>query len=467
MLTFKKVILLMIFLTICNPNNLICNDNDCVIQELRVSDNGRFLQFENGEPFFWLGDTGWLLFKKLDRTEAELYFEDRKNKGFNVIQAMVIHDIRNTSNVYGDFAVSHQNVAMPVVTDGRSFENPDEYDYWDHVDFIIDKAGEKGIFMALVPIWGSNVRGGHVTQDQAKIYATFLAERYKDKSNIIWLNGGDVRGSDNTEVWKTLGKTLSEIDTKHLITFHPFGRTMSSEWFHNEAWLDFNMFQSGHRSYEQDDTERGYGPDSWRYVLEDYMKDPIKPTIDGEPSYEHIPVGLHDRGQEKWTEDDARRYAYWSVFAGAFGHTYGHGSVMQFYTPGDADRNFGVNISWKEALDSSGDHKYIHLKNLILSKPFLERVPDQSLIAGQNGSKYDYVIATRGQTYALIYTYTGRAFDVVMGKISGSEVKASWFNPNNGETTFIGHFENSATLHFDPPGDEKPGNDWVLILDRN
>ena len=232
---------------------------------------------------------------------------------------MLIHDIRNSSNVFVDSAVANLDVAMPLVTIGYSFENPVEYDFWDHADFIINKAAEKEIYIALVPpIWGSIVRGGYVTQDQAKVCAAFLVERYKDKPNIIWLNGGDVRDSDNTEVWKTLGETINEIDTKHLITFHPFGRTMSSEWFHNEAWLDFNMFQSGHRSYEQDDTKRGYSPDNWRYVEEDYIKDPDRPTIDGEPSYKHIPVRLHDRGQEKWTQHDARRYAYWSVFAGAF-----------------------------------------------------------------------------------------------------------------------------------------------------
>lgn len=79
--------------------------------------------------------------------------------------------------------------------------------------------------------------------------------------------------------------------------------------------------------------------------------------------------------------------------------------------------------------------------------------------------KYGYVVATRGKSYALFYTYTGREFDVVMGKISGKEIEAKWFNPENGGVTSIGRFENSATRHFDPPGQERPGNDWVLILE--
>ena len=102
----------------------------------------------------------------------------------------------------------------------------------------------------LVPVWGGNIK--HVSVEQAKVYATFLANRYKNKSNIIWLNGGDIKGADALEKWNAIGNTIRAIDKNHLITFHPRGRNSSSAWFHNEKWMDFNMFQSGHRSYAQD-----------------------------------------------------------------------------------------------------------------------------------------------------------------------------------------------------------------------
>ena len=121
--------------------------------------------------------------------------------------------------------------------------------------------------------------------------------------------------------------------------YHPFGRTSSSLWFHQEKWLDFNMFQSGHRRYDQaslnswDDNagkETFFGEDNWRYVERDRQAQPAKPTLDGEPSYEQIPQGLHDPSQPFWQDCDVRRYAYWSVFAGSAGHTYGSNAVMQF-----------------------------------------------------------------------------------------------------------------------------------------
>lgn len=434
------------------------------LPRLMVSENNRFLMKETGKPFFWLGDTGWLLFSKLDRKEAEKYLDDRVEKGFKVIQVMVIHEL-GVVNVYGDSALIGGNISQPKVTDGNSFENQEAYDFWDHVDYIVQLAENRGLYMALVPVWGSNVRQGKVSKEQAGIYAVWLAKRFADKSNIIWLNGGDTRGDLNSDIWEMFGRQIRNHAPNHLITFHPFGRTKSSMWFHDADWLDFNMFQSGHRRYDQDDTELAYGQDNWKYVRDDYSLKPIKPTLDGEPSYEGIPQGLHDPSQPYWNADDLRRYAYWSVFAGSCGFTYGHNAIMQMHKPNDEHPAYGVGEYWTEALDAMGAQQMIHLKNLILSKPFFDRIPDQSILASEMGERYDYQVATRGMDYAFIYTYNGGDIQVKMGVIQGLEVAASWFNPRKGELTSIGAYENAGIWVFDPPGEIEDGNDWVLVLE--
>jgi len=455
-----------IFITFLFIANVIQGQNT-PIGKLKISGNNRFLTTENGDPFFWLGDTGWLLFVKTNREEAEKYLEDRRRKGFNVIQVMVVHNVKAAVNVYGDSALIGKNVAMPKVTQGNSFSDSTQYDFWDHMDYIIDIAAKKGIYMALVPVWGTNVKNGWVSREQAKAYATFLAKRYKDKKNIIWLNGGDTKGSDSTETWRIIGNTLRTIDPNHLITFHPFGRHTSSLWFHNEPWLDFNMFQSGHRDYLQD-TAKGelhYGPDNWKFINHDFALKPVKPTLDGEPSYEKIPHGLHDTLQTYWTENDVRRSAYWSVFAGGCGFTYGDNAVMQFYKPTDKKSAYGAKNYWYEAINDPGAAQMFYLKSLIISGSYFERIADQSLIADQ-GIRYNYQVATRGKDYAFIYTYNARTIKVNMGKIEGVEVKASWYNPRNGSLIHIGDFENKGTTEFNPPGEKQEGNDWVLILDK-
>lgn len=430
---------------------------------LKVSENGRFLMTEDGDPFFWLADTGWLLFSKLTREEAGQYLDDRLEKGYNTIQVMVVHSLK-VSNVYGDSALINQDISQPAVTEGSDFSDSTAYDFWDHMDYVIDLAEEKGLYMALVPVWGTNVKEGKVSYDQADNFSSWLAKRYAGKSNIIWLNGGDTMGSDSTATWNVMGENIHVYAPNHLQTFHPFGRKQSSLWFHDKDWLDFNMVQSGHRRYDQDDTENGFGQDNYKYIDIDYALTPAKPTLDGEPSYEGIPQGLHDFTQPLWTDADLRRYGYWSVFAGGFGFTYGSNAVMQFHKPGDSDPAYGVKIYWDEALDLPGAVQMVYLKNLILSQSYFDRIPDQSLIAAGQGEKYDYLVATKGEDYAFVYTYNGRNMEIALGKIKGEQIKASWFNPRSGEKSEIGTFDNAGSLSFDPPGEVEDGNDWVLVL---
>jgi len=439
---------------------------DAQLQQLKVSANKRFFQTANGKPFFWLGDTGWLLFIKCNREEAIKYLDNRKEKGFNVIQVMVVHDLNQGVNAYGDSSLHNKDVSKPFTTAGNSFDNATEYDFWDHVDFVINEAEKRGIYMALVPIWGGNIK--RVNEEQAKAYATFLANRYKNKSNIIWLNGGDIRGSEGLKQWQMIGKTIRSIDKNHLIGFHPRGRFSSSEWFHNEAWLDFNMFQSGHKRYDQDtvSTEKlHYGEDNWKYVEYDYKLKPTKPTLDGEPSYEGIPQGLHDSAEVRWKAEDVRRYAYWDVFAGGAGYTYGDNAVMQFHRKGNKDNSFGVTENWEDEINAPGAGQMKYVKELMLSKSYFDRVPDQSLVM-DNGEKYERVIATRGTGYALFYVYTGRDFTVAMSKLNFKPAKAKWYSPVDGQVLPVTDYKYAATKTFDPPGEKANGNDWVLILEK-
>ena len=435
---------------------------------LKVSANKRFFVTTDNKPFFWLGDTGWLLFMKCKREEAIQYLDDRKEKGFNVIQVMVVHDINLGVNAYGDSALCNKNVALPNTTPGNSFSNEAEYDFWDNVDYVIDEAAKRGMYMALVPVWGGNIK--NISVAQATTFATFLANRYKNKTNIIWLNGGDIKGSDALDKWNAIGNTINAIDKSHLITFHPRGRNSSSAWFHNEPWLDFNMFQSGHKSYAQDTSSNEtlhYGEDNWRYVNDDYILKPTKPTLDGEPSYEDIPYGLHDSTQPYWKDFEIRRYAYWGVFAGGCGFTYGNNEVMQFYNPEHRDKgtSFFPKISWQEGLKTPGASQMQYLKELMLSKSYLDRVPDQSLVK-DNGEKYNRVLATRGKSYAMFYIYNARAFKVAMTKLNFKASKASWFSPFDSQVIPIKEYKYAAEKTFDPPGEKKNGNDWVLILEK-
>ncbi len=431
--------------------------------KLKVSENHRFLQFDNGRPFFWQGETAWLLPERLDRAEASYYLQRCREAGYNMVQIQVMDGVPSY-NIYGQMSL----------VDGFNFDGINKkgvYGYWDHLDYIIDKAAENGIYVGMVCIWGSMIKAEKINAQQAKAYGRFLADRYKDKPNIIWIMGGDIQGDIHTEVWDALANAIKGIDKNHLMTYHPRGRYTSARWFNNRNWLDFNMFQSGHRRYGQRMGNKEYSipdnteEDNWMYVDSTWKYKPIKPVLDDEPIYEDIPQGLHDADEPHWLASDVRRYAYWSVFAGSFGHTYGHNAIMQFLKPGypTSYGDAGDVKTWYQALRDPGFNQMKYLKNLILSFPYFDRVPDQSIIV-DNGTKYDRLIATRGNDYMLVYNYTGRPMKLDMRKISGKKKNVWTYNTKNGILTYVGEYDNRVQTFSIDSKSQDGSTDFVLIV---
>ena len=425
--------------------------------DLKVADNGLYLQHSDGTPFFWLGDTGWLLPQRLDRDEAQHSLEQTAREGYNVVQVQVLNGVPSF-NRYG--AMSN-----PDGWNLAAASKPGEYGYWEHMDHIVDTAGRNGIYVGMVCIWGGLVKGGLLSEEQAREYGRFLANRYKDRPNIIWIIGGDIQGDVKTEVWDALARSIKANDPGHLMTFHPRGRTTSARWFADRDWLDFHMFQSGHRRYGQrmgnkdypipDNTEE----DSWMYVDSVRKHLPVKPVLDGEPSYENIPQGLHGADEPLWNDKDVRRYAYWSVFAGSCGHTYGHNNIMQFIRPGLPGAYFadGIAKPWYVAIDDPGRRQMKHLKRLMLAFPYFDRIADQDIIL-DNGGKYDRIIATRGKDYLFVYNHTGRPMKLDLSRISGREKELWTLDPADGSLTYLGKTKEGILSHT-----PEPGPDIVLI----
>lgn len=413
---------------------------------LRVSDNQRFLvKTSDGEPFFWLGDTAWELFHRLTREEADHYLENRRVKGFTVIQAVAVAELDglNTPNPYGAHPFHNNNPKTP------------NEEYFQHVDYVVNTAEEKGLFIGFLPTWGSHVLSGVISAGNARDYGQYLGNRYKNQRNIIWILGGDRNPEGKENVWREMAAGLTQGDGgKFLKTYHPIGGFSSSTFFHNENWLDFNMSQSTHGSFDFP---------NYTFISDDYAKSPPKPTLDGEPRYEDHPVNWNPKNGY-FRDYDVRQAAYWAIFAGAFGHTYGHHSIWQMWAPKRTKVNFPDRY-WYDALDRPGAASLIYLRNLMLSRPFLSRVPDQSIINGNPGSGADYLQATRGDGYLFLYASTGQKFTINLGKISDTKVKAWWYDPRNGTNIYIGEFTNSGAHAFKPPGSQGRGNDWVLVVD--
>lgn len=425
-------------------------------ERIRTSENGRFLVTDSGAPFFWVGDTAWELFHRLTREEMEFYFTNRAERGFNVIQAVALAetDGMRTPNVYGDQPLIDMDPARPNEA------------YFAHVDFAVRRAADFGLYIGMLPTWGDKVV--HMWGDgpvvfnpaNARTYGAYLGKRYRDDANVVWILGGDRPGDGLHELWTAMAEGIEAgLGRKPFVTLHPSGGRGSSEWFHQMKWLDMNMWQSGHSLVDAP---------TWEMITKDYQRLPVKPVLDAEPNYEDHPIDPWSRKWEarhgRFTDYDVRKQGYRSVFAGGCGYTYGHHTIWQFYKPPLAPINFPA-FTWDEAIFRPGAAQLIHLKALMLSRPYLTRIPDQGLMASNPGEGSSHMRATRDEhgSYAMVYLpLAGQSVEVDMSRLSGPAA-AWWYDPRNGRAYSLGEYQNQGVQRFSAP---LGGPDWVLVLDE-
>lgn len=408
---------------------------------LKVSKSGRFLVTAEGKPFFWLGDTAWRL-HRLAPDDLAFYLDTRKAQGFNVIQGPIL--TRDSADYRG---VANDDPAHPNAA------------FFHHIDRIVDETAQRGLYNALVVTWGHHFDAFDGVEG-ARRYGAWLGTRYRNRSNIIWIVAGEYAIDRHNEatlaIWQAIGEGLHAGSRgHHLVTVHgswsPPALQTPSTFFHADRFLDFNMIQSGQGG---NFTE---GAASWWLIDKDYRMTPAKPVIDGEATYEHKGGGE----RPAWDAFGVRRRAYWSVFAGAVGHTYG------------ADNVFYFENDWRDALHWPGAASMIHLRRLMESRPMLGRIPDPVLAAPAEPARCepgpvpcgvpDHVQATRDTAgrYAMIYIPGGgRTVTVDTRRIKGP-LTGWWFDPTSGTAGAIGAVRRSAAQRFTTP----PGTDWVLVID--
>lgn len=148
------------------------------VWDLKVSENHRFLQYADGTPFFWLGDTGWLLPQRLDQYEAGGYLSRAAKAGYNVVQVQVLNGVP-AMNAYGQYSNNPQKpwdfscfdkAKSSKQSATTMMNNPLTANYWDHMDNIIRMAERHNIYIGMVCIWGGVVKSGAMDVEGAKAY---------------------------------------------------------------------------------------------------------------------------------------------------------------------------------------------------------------------------------------------------------------------------------------------------------
>lgn len=369
---------------------------------IRVSANGRHLVDFTGQPWFWLGDTAWPLFTHYAVADAEAYLANRAAKGFTVIQGVL---------AWGNGSGSEKPEPDANATGHRPWlGSPAEPDpvFFEQVDHLLDVAERLGLVLAMLPTWGYYVMDSHTfTVENAAIYGRFLGERYGTRPNVIWVSGGDRIPTGGEAVYRSLANGLRAGDGgAHLITYHPCGWRSSSQFFHNEDWLDFNMIETWTDWYK-----------IYPAVLADTCLTPLKPVVLGEGAYEdgpEYPLG-------PITPLICRRQAWWTFMAGGY---FTHGQ----------DRMWRMGDGWTDTFDTPSMAQMTHLKRIVTARPWWLRIPDQGFFASGVSSERTLNTAVRGpdSSWAILYLASQCHVQLHLDKILTRNVKCTWVNPATG-----------------------------------
>jgi hypothetical protein len=394
---------------------------------VKVSENKRYIVDQKGKPVFWLGTTQWQIFREYTLEEVRTILETTKSNGFVFVQAMLMGVGDGTQpNVHGQKPWINNNPLTPNEA------------YFKNVDSVIKIAGDNNLVFSIT-LYHQRYRK-YITVKNARAWAKWLAQRYKDVPNIVWSMTPEAK-EEFVPILRELAAGLHEGDGGyHLITFKPDPAPYSSSFIHDEEWLDFNSMQTWNSVNL-----------IYPMVTKDYNLKPVKPVLMAEGAYE--------AGSEYGFEVSplwVRRQAYYSYLAGAH-HTYGHNDSWR------------VLPTWKKALDAPGACQMGILKKIFLArKEWWYLVPDQSIFASggkTDGRVLNLTARHKDGKWIMVYLGSKSSFSINMNKITpGSKVNAFWIDPKTGDSVSIKNLANKTVESFSTPDGWE---DAILILETS
>lgn len=445
---------------------------------MKLHAGAHYLFREDGSLFFYCADTAWELFHKLTYEEACHFIDDRAAKGFNVLQSVAVAELdglHTPAYEGGLLPFAHLPDLTPCA------------EYFDHVQRVIEYANSRGLFIALVPMWGSYLIpnaawGGKVKPlfdaASAARFVSYLAGRFQDL-NLIWLLGGDRSyvTAEHREIIKAMAQAIRAVSgDRQLISAHTQGGRSLWDMLQQPDYLDFITWQSGHM---------GACYPSWRSIGADYARLPL-PVLDAEPCYESHPVmneysfSRSDCGS-RFTDREVRRSSWWSVFAGGAGITYGCYAVWQMHREKDELKEIPESAAsaykndripfYHRSLNFPGAFQIPILKRFMEHLPHADCLqPQDSLILGGGDDDAGHVGAltnTRGEFIA-VYVPDGRSVTVDISSLGCAAgypgFALYWFDPRYEIYNYLGD-DNSESqfIRLTPP---RIGGDFVLLIVR-
>ncbi len=442
---------------------------------LKVSPDQRYLVDLKNKPFPILGRTSWFVISLPVRDYQE-YINHCVSMGYNSIEMHVLdHDPRGNHppfNGDGDLPflkrLDGSRWTGSLVYADKFSEAPDmttpNEKYWSFVDTFLSFCESKGVMVFFFPAYlgypGSD-QGWMpelvANKEKSQAYGEWIAKRYKDQKNIVWMLLGDIG------TFKPEEKTAEALLIKGLKgvkgqqSVHYSAESKSQENAADQPDFGHEMTLNGVYTWGGSVTV----PDLGR---KGYAHTPVMPAFLLEEPYDQ--EGPDGNSVNPHAIQPVRRFQWWGWLTTVGGYISGNGYVWPFAG------------SWKEHLDTQGSRDMARLNKFIKSWPWWDLVPSglngmKELITagGSVPSAEDYVAAAATPDKRLLIAYIPPAHSVSVTadmSVLRSSVTARWYDPTSGTYSAVSGspFINKGLAEFAPPGLNSRGEgDWVLVLE--
>jgi hypothetical protein len=382
---------------------------------------------KTGDPFLITGDSPWYLLQGTDSKGAEKYLENRRKKGVNsILLCLIASPLNGTVNAYGQ---------SPFLTE-NDFSTPNDA-YFDHAEYVIKKAQEKGIAVFLYPAWlGFDDGKGHAEGFYSQIiqngpqklltYGEYIGHRFKNMTNVIWVMGGDSPPKDALEGVRAIVSGIENTAGDQIFSTQNARYSSGITNYHQESWVDLNTTYSDNDSMAT-------------HLKDDYEKD--LPFYFTEGTYENTGISANE----------LRAQMYIPVLMGSSGYFYGIKPLYAF------------SQGWENLLETQGSHDLQRSAEFFSSRPWFNLVPDLGSQFLKNSSVENHLFAavTDNGNTGIVYIPERQEVELDLTIMSGTSARAWWYNPASGKSTDGGTLDHNPSVKLMPPAD----GDWLLVLD--
>ncbi len=428
---------------------------------VRISESGRYFVYDDGTPFFWLGDTNWQAPNYVSITRCNYpgctcanqfrhEVDDRLKKGFTVYQT------------YFDSAESDGGGQRGVNPEPSMWKKRhteiDPAVFTEKYDKMFDYLAENGMVIALGFGVHANTVGAMSAEALDRI-SRYLTARYASYP-VIWITAQEITGDAQFDAWVRSAEITAAGDGYgHPQSAHQYPMTADNRFaaaLNRTDWHDFFTLQNGHGpTIPKMSTYKGY----WNVKGADGTP---KPFVESEANYEDITCGGFN-GYE------ASRIAAWKAFlCGSCGFTYGVTGIWAncYSTAGDTGWLGSYSAEpWYMGLDKPGSYEVGYLAAFMKAVRFETLIPrfDETRYS-DFGDERKILASSEDGSVAVAYFYNDdRSTGTVRGLKRDAEYHAFWFDPLTGKYIVIDEGIRAENGHYTLP-DKPNSGDWVFLL---